>query len=192
MERENNMNIFLTGKSAAGKSSAARYLADNFRYEEAISCTTRPMREGEINGKDYYFLTEAEFAEKEQNNEFIETIMYRNWHYGTLKQEFYREENLIFVIEPVGLRTFRRQNIEGIYFYIDTEDTTRYIRQLLRGDDIQEVARRAISDTACFQDIKEYVDFTVGNDREIEECAHEILECVYKKTNVSNVLNLWR
>lgn len=186
------MNIFLTGKSAAGKTSVARYLADNFRYEEAISCTTRPMREGEIDGKDYYFLTEAEFTEKEQNNEFIETTTYRNWHYGTLKQEFYREENLIFVIEPVGLRLFRRQNIEGIYFYIDTEDTTRYIRQLLRGDDIQEVARRSISDTACFQDIGEYIDFTVGNDREIEECAHEILECIYKKTNVNNVLNLWR
>lgn len=186
------MNIFFTGKSAAGKSSVARYLSENFRYEEAISCTTRPIREGEIDGKDYYFLTQEEFKEKESNGDFIETTTYRDWHYGTLKEEFYRKENLIFVIEPVGLRTYKRQNIDGLYIYIDTEDTKRYIRQLLRGDDIQEVARRAISDAACFQDIKEYVDFTVNNDSELEECAHEILECVYKKSNVNNVLDLWR
>lgn len=186
------MNIFLTGKSAAGKSSIAKYLSESFRYEEAISCTTRPIRNGEKDGKDYYFLTEKEFNEKKLNNDFIETTKYREWQYGTLKSEFYRNENLIFVIEPVGLRTYRRNNIEGVYIYIDVEDSTRYIRQLLRGDDIQEVSRRAISDAACFQDIKEYVDYTVNNDNELEDCAHEILECVYRKTNINNVLNLWR
>jgi guanylate kinase len=56
--------LALVGKAGAGKDTILRYLCDHYDVNEVISCTTRPPREGEVDGVNYHFLSESEFAER--------------------------------------------------------------------------------------------------------------------------------
>ena len=70
-------NIVIVGKSASGKSTVANALSDDFKYTKAVTATTRPMRDGEVDGVDYYFLTNEQFNKKLKNGEFLEWAEYR-------------------------------------------------------------------------------------------------------------------
>lgn len=74
--------------SGAGKTTMARRLLKEFpKIKFSVSATTRPPREGEVNGKDYFFLSEAEFSEKIKNGAFLEWEKYSGHKYGTLRSE---------------------------------------------------------------------------------------------------------
>ena len=76
------------GKTTLVKSVLATY-PDDFSF--SVSACTRPMREGEIDGKDYYFISPEEFKARVARNEFIEyEEVYQNQFYGTLKSEVQR------------------------------------------------------------------------------------------------------
>jgi guanylate kinase len=84
--------IIITAPSGAGKTSITSYLLKTLpMLAFSVSATTRKPRENEIDGKDYYFLSEEDFSEKIRNNEFVEwEMVYEGKYYGTLKQEFTR------------------------------------------------------------------------------------------------------
>ena len=85
--------IILTAPSGAGKTSITHYLLNKFPNDLAfsISAATRPSRGVEKNGLDYYFISEEEFTNKIQHEEFIEwEMVYEGKYYGTLKSELQR------------------------------------------------------------------------------------------------------
>jgi guanylate kinase len=84
--------IILCGPSGSGKTTLAQHLLAKLPdLSFSISATTRPKRDGEIHGKDYYFLTTDEFKDKLAENEFIEyEEVYSGIFYGTLKTELHR------------------------------------------------------------------------------------------------------
>jgi guanylate kinase len=85
--------IILTAPSGAGKTSITHYLLNKFPNDLAfsISAATRPSRGVEKNGIDYYFISEEEFTNKIQHEEFIEwEMVYEGKYYGTLKSELQR------------------------------------------------------------------------------------------------------
>lgn len=84
--------IIITAPSGAGKTSITRYLLDTLpTLAFSVSATTRRPRETEVDGKDYYFLSEQDFNDRIQNNEFVEwEMVYEGKYYGTLKEEFTR------------------------------------------------------------------------------------------------------
>lgn len=176
------MILVFTGKSAAGKSTMENLITENLRYDKVVSTTTRSMRSGEEDGVDYHFITDAEFEKMKENGEFLETTNYRGWNYGVTKKELEEKENAVLVIDSVGFRTLKKSGLEFISFYITVPDQTRYIRQLLRGDDIIETALRSERDKACFQGFEDEVDFVVNNDSDEWSCILEILRCVESKT----------
>ena len=63
--------LVLVGPSASGKSAIVKCLESKYGIKKFITCTTRPMRVGEINGVDYFFMTKEEFATRYENDEFI-------------------------------------------------------------------------------------------------------------------------
>ena len=89
-----NFCIVLSSPSGAGKTSISKklLLKDN-SISLSISCTTRPMRKGELNKKDYIFLKEDHFNKLIVNNEFIEHADVFGYKYGTLKKNIYSLEN---------------------------------------------------------------------------------------------------
>ena len=81
--------------SGSGKSTMVRHLLTKHPdlFELSVSCTTRPPRGQEVNGKEYYFISVEEFRKRIEHNDFIEyEQVYDGLYYGTLKEEIDRIE----------------------------------------------------------------------------------------------------
>lgn len=76
----------VSAPSGAGKTTIVRNtLKETPELEFSVSATTRGKRENEVDGKDYFFISERDFEEKIRNNEFIEWEQFYDYYYGTLK-----------------------------------------------------------------------------------------------------------
>jgi guanylate kinase len=95
--------IIITAPSGAGKTSITRHLLQTFpQLAFSISSSTRQRRFNEVDGKDYYFISEKEFKEKIAENAFVEwEMVYEGKYYGTLKAELVRmwNEGLVPVLD---------------------------------------------------------------------------------------------
>lgn len=100
--------IIFTAPSGAGKTTIVKHLLQHFpQLVFSISATTRQMRPNEVNGKDYYFLSHAEFEQKIEEDAFVEwEEFYGGSRYGTLKSEVDRiwseGKHVIFDVEVKG------------------------------------------------------------------------------------------
>lgn len=100
--------LIFSAPSGAGKTTIVKYLLEeNLNLEFSVSATSRKPRPNEVHGKDYYFLTEAEFKQKIENMEFLEwEEVYPGIFYGTLlndvEQIRTRGKNVIFDVDVVG------------------------------------------------------------------------------------------
>lgn len=106
--------VVFTAPSGAGKTTIVRHLLN--KYKDAlgfsISATTRKKRANEVNGKDYYFLTQDEFKAKTKNGSFVEwEEVYEGQYYGTLKSEIDRQlaagKKLLFDIDVKGAESIK-------------------------------------------------------------------------------------
>ena len=79
--------MVVSGPSGSGKTTLCRRIAGENEAHYSISCTTRPPRPGETNGKDYHFLTREEFLAKRENGDFLESAEVHGNLYGTLRTE---------------------------------------------------------------------------------------------------------
>ena len=85
--------VVFTAPSGAGKTTLVRHLLKRYADQLAfsVSATTRPAREGEVHGSDYYFLSRAEFDRRVAAGEFLEfEEVYEDQYYGTLRSELER------------------------------------------------------------------------------------------------------
>ena len=93
MTAPNHKIIIITAPSGAGKTSITKHLLKTFpdKLSFSISAATRPKREYEKEGVDYYFMSVDDFKEKIQHNAFVEwEMVYEGKYYGTLKSEIHR------------------------------------------------------------------------------------------------------
>lgn len=156
----NKIIIALVGKAGSGKDTIASALkAQRPEWNMIVSCTTRPMREGEQEGVNYYYLTNEEFAAKVLNGDMLEVTYFNNWHYGAAKSCLKDGVN-IGVFNPEGFDCLREtqlydNEITVIGFYIDCEDKLRMLRQLSResNPDVEEICRRFFADLEDFEDV---------------------------------------
>jgi guanylate kinase len=165
--------VILIGHSASGKDTIMNKIVELKNLKPVISYATRPIREGEVNGIAYNFISEEEFQEKLKSNFFIETSNYRGWNYGMAKTDC--GEDRIVVVDPCGFRTLRREGIKTISFFIDVPERERLMRLAIRGDDITELCRRIISDRDTFRGIEHEVDCVIKN-KNIKVAAFEIIQ----------------
>ena len=85
--KSKNFCIVLSSPSGAGKTSISKMLLTKDKsLSLSISCTTRPIRKGEVNKKDYIFLTNDQFNQSKKNNKFLESADVFGYKYGTLKE----------------------------------------------------------------------------------------------------------
>lgn len=172
--------LVLVGESASGKSSIEKYLVDNCGYNKIVSYTTRPPRDGEINGVDYHFITKSQFRRLKEQDFFAETAVYRDWYYGVAKKDC--TDDKVAVLTPHGLRQISKiEDINVISFYINVPRRDRLIKILQRGDSIEESYRRNLSDVGMFDGICDEVDFVINNvgyNKSIAEMSKEVLYLV--------------
>lgn len=172
------MILVLVGESASGKTTVSKILEEEMGYHRIISHTTRPMRVGEKDGDDYYFVRQDEFNRMLRNDEFAESAAHGSWSYGTSKAELEKysgdDENCVAILNPVGLREFKKNGIENMFsVYINVDMRERIIKMLQRQDDIQETFRRTNYDAGQFNGIGNEVNMIVDN-KNYEKTAMEV------------------
>lgn len=185
--------VTLTGKAGAGKDRMMQEVlkvlkeeSPEFTINEIVSCTTRPMREGEVNGKNYYFLTHEEFAERLADGTMVEATIFNDWCYGSCLEHMNEDGINIGVYNPEGVGIL--QSIPDIMVYsifVDAPDKVRLLRQLNREEnpDVKEIIRRFGADEADFSPdnlIDIHFQYTVDNGGKygLYQLSHELANVI--------------
>lgn len=104
---KNNTILCLVGPSCSGKSTLQADLVKTGDFGKLISTTTRPSRDGEVHGEDYYFVDETTFAELHVDKAFVQSVNFPGGSYGVTVEEMNRAfeeyESLVVVVEPTGV-----------------------------------------------------------------------------------------
>jgi guanylate kinase len=127
----------VTGPSGAGKGTLIRELLARVpALKVAVSATTRGQRPGEVDGRDYWFLTEEEFVERIDAGEFLEDVLYVSGkRYGTLRSEVERISDggriCVLELELEGALTVQEQMPQGVTVFIaaDVPELERRLRE---------------------------------------------------------------
>lgn len=175
--REGKM-VLISGPSGAGKSTVCRALLEDPRLVFSVSATTRPRREGEVDGRDYFFLTPEEFAERRGRGEFLEHAEVHGHMYGTLSAQMDTalESGHIFLLEidVQGANQIRAQRIPGLSIFIVPPDGEELRRRLVgRGTDLPEVIERRLAKAKDEDRERVKYDHVVIND-DLERALEEV------------------
>lgn len=145
----------ILGESGCGKDSIVRVLTDaTDKVHNVVGYTTRPMRQGEVNGVNYYFLTENEFNTKD----LITSNKFNIWYYGIGYENLDKDKINICILNTKSYLDFvSNGNIDLITFYIKTDEKQRLLRQLNResNPNVEEIIRRYKSDKEDFIELQE-------------------------------------
>lgn len=184
------MRLVLMGEIASGKDYIRNYLINHYGFNKIITYTTRPMRDGEINGETYYFLSEKEFFKKREQGFFLEVQEYHTeygiWYYGTSKESC-KEDNTVIILDKDGWIEYSKI-AKNYSIYLSTpQKEERFYRALTREKNIsketvEEVYRRINTDREKFEDIYDMVDFVVP--QFYNEDTLNVLDHVMKKIEV--------
>ena len=160
--------LIILGESGSGKSTLEKYIIENTNLKKTISYTTRPMRDGEVNGVDYHFVNEYEFNKLESDGFFLETATYSsNWRYGLPKSECTNDR--VAILTPKGLRKVKEymKDNQALYvysIYLHVDRASRLAKLVTtRPDLIDECIRRNIYDLGAFDGIEDEVDIVLEN-----------------------------
>lgn len=156
--------LAVMGKAGSGKDTIVKELLKlrPEKFNRVVSATTRPPREGEVNGVDYYFLTPEIFLRELDNNRMLEATCFNNWAYGTPIMSLNEDKINLLVLNPEGIQILSwDERIDLKVAYIQATDKERLIRQLNREDnpDIEEIIRRFSTDKADFQTAEKEDEF---------------------------------
>ena len=108
----------LSAPAGTGKTTLVRMLSQEFScIVESISCTTRPMRPNEVEGKDYYFLSKEEFAERVKDRDFLEYAQVFGYNYGTSREYVLQEQKgaitCFWSLTRKGLCSLKQPDFQG-------------------------------------------------------------------------------
>ena len=163
--------LVLSGPSGAGKSSLINKIKDQIgEYYFSISTTTRPIRAGEVNGEHYYFVTQEQFENDIENENFLEYAYVHGNYYGTslkpVKKALKDGKLVIFDIDVQGHDAVQNRLGDITTSVFITTPSLKILKDRLsnRGTDDMEVINRRISiATKEVQRISEY-DYLIIND----------------------------
>lgn len=174
--------IIVSGPSGSGKSTVTKIVKDRLNIPLSISATTRKPREGEVEGIDYYFLSEDEFKRKISNDEFYEYANVHGNYYGTLKKTV--EENLekglnvILEIDVQGALIAKDKKKDAVLVFFKTKDT-KILEERLRGrkTDSEEVIKKRLENALKELEFENKYDYTVINE-DIEDSCQKLIEII--------------
>ncbi len=194
----------MSSPSGAGKTSISKkILQKDNKISLSISCTTRPKRKGEINKKDYIFLSEEDFQKQIKNGDFLEFASVFGYRYGTLRQTvnrfFNKKRDVLFDIDWQGYQQLKQSGMEVVGIFILPPNKKELIRRLKnRGRDTTEEMKKRMS---LAQDeishFPEYDYVVVNND--LDSCVTKIQNIIiaerHKKSrqfNLTEFVNKFR
>lgn len=168
----------ISGFSGAGKGTVVGELTEKYGYAVSVSATTRKPREGEEEGKSYFFKTKEEFEQMIENDELIEYAKYVDNYYGTPKayveQQLSKGNNVILEIEVVGACNVKKIYSDAVMIFIVPPHAKELCDRLtFRGTEEADVIQKRLTRAVDEADDVEKYDYVVVNDT-IENCVDTI------------------
>jgi guanylate kinase len=171
--------VILSAPSGGGKNTIANAIVAR-RKDTAysVSATTRRPRDGEVEGQHYYFLSDEEFERRRANGEMLESAVYSEYRYGTLKAEvegvLAGGQHALIDIEVEGARQLRERQFNVVTIFVLPPSAESLVARLggRRSDTPEQLVermRRAIDELA---EVAHY-DYVVVND-DLEKCVGEV------------------
>jgi len=141
LKNKKGLLIVISGPSGVGKGTIRKELVEYFNAWFSVSVTTREKRDGEIEGKDYFFVTKEEFEQKIKDNNFLEYATYNNNYYGTLKskidEQLANNVDVFTEIEVKGARNIKNIYKDSVLIYI-LPPSLKELEDRLRGRNTED------------------------------------------------------
>ena len=186
---QNNRPIkfLVAGRTASGKSTIVKAVCERLGLKQVKSLTTRPPRKEELNNSncDHYFVTNAEFDEKEKDGLAAYTEI-NGYKYATTFDELDRSD--IYVIDPIGIKTLK-DNCGDKYRFIEIYVRTPYLinrkRYIERGGTGTEFEKRYNKESEQFKEYEnnQMFDYHILNDGTIEDSIDKMSKIILNKTD---------
>jgi guanylate kinase len=165
--------VILSAPSGGGKTTIARELLRRRKdIGYSVSCTTRTPRAGEVEGRDYYFLSRAEFARRRDRSEFAESAEVHGNLYGTLRSEVERVlssgRHVIMDIDVQGSAQFKRAFPQSVTIFVLPPSADVLLDRLRsrQTESKEQLAARLSSALQELQAVDEYEYIVVNDDLE--------------------------
>ena len=171
--------VVISGPSGAGKGTICKSLTENSSdLELSVSATTRTPRVGEIEGKNYYFVSLDDFKEKIENGEFLEHAKVYDNYYGTPKNKVLEKlqagRTVILEIDIQGALQVKKSHPQGVFIFVVPPSIDELQKRIItRATDTIEIIGKRMQ---CVKDELNYVteyDYVVVNDS-LEEAVNKI------------------
>ena len=183
--------VVVSGFSGAGKGTLMKALLEKYHnYALSISATTRSPREGEQDGREYFFVTRDKFESMIEERELIEYAQYVNNYYGTPRQYVFQQmadgKDVILEIEIQGALKVKKRYPEALLLFVTPPSAEELKRRLVgRGTESIEVINARLKRAAEEADGMEAYDYLLIND-EIDTCVekmHQLIQLQHEKTS---------
>mgnify|MGYP000421898678 FL=1 len=174
--------IIVSGPSGSGKSTVTKIVKDKLNIPLSISATTRNPRDGEIDGKDYFFLSEEEFKNKIANDEFYEYAEVHGNYYGTLKKtvedNLNRGLNVILEIDVQGALIAKEKKKDAILVFFRTKDMEVLEKRLRdRKTDSEEIIQTRLKNAETELKYENKYNYTIVNEN-LENSIQELIDII--------------
>ncbi|MDA3130668.1 guanylate kinase [Aliibacillus thermotolerans] len=162
--------IVLSGPAGVGKGTVCRALRKidtNIAY--SVSATTRPPREGEVDGVDYFFKSKEEFRKMIERNELLEWAQYVDNYYGTplqfVKDTIAKGKDIILEIEVQGAKKVKEKYPEGVFIFLMPPSLEELRERIVeRGTETKDLIEKRMNVAQKEIDMMKNYDYVVEND----------------------------
>jgi guanylate kinase len=168
---ERGLLIVLSGPSGVGKGTVRKAIfeRDDNEFQYSVSMTTRPMREGEVDGVDYYFRTKEEFEAMIEAGEMLEYAEFVGNYYGTpltyVNQTLDEGKDVFLEIEVQGAQQVKEKVPDGVFIFLTPPDLAELKARIVgRGTDSPEVIEERMRVARQEIEMMALYDYAVVND----------------------------
>jgi guanylate kinase len=180
--------IAISSPSGGGKTSVIKQILKDFPdIVFSVSVTTRPKRANEVNGIDYFFVSDAEFEKRIKNNEFIEWERFYDYYYGTLKS--FVDDNItigksvLFEVDVKGALSLKKIYPDSILIFIDPPSFDELVTRLKNRKTESELDLQKRIDRAKMElSFKKDFDYIFVNDK-LDKVYFSIKKLIKEKIN---------
>ena len=178
-----NQLIIITGPSGVGKGTVIeKIIKRDKRFWVSISATTRKPRKGEVDGENYYFLSNSQFEEMIDKNLLIEWAKFADNYYGTLQKPVVEKINkgfkVILEIEVKGAEQIRNKFPEVLSIFLRPPDKNELEKRIRnRGSENEDSIKKRLERASFEIDSAKEFDYVLTN-RNLDETVEKILEII--------------